>query len=76
MRHWPFASAETHRLFDLAELERALRDGGFRDETMAIASVRITQRVAGLIATATVKPLGERQPPEEETPTRGTFDHR
>ena len=59
MRHWPFAGAETHRLFDRAELERALRDGGFRDETVAIASVRITRRIAGLIATATVKPFGE-----------------
>ena len=56
MRHWPIASAETHHLFDRAELERALRDSGFRDETVSIATVCITRRIAGLIATATLNP--------------------
>jgi ubiquinone/menaquinone biosynthesis C-methylase UbiE len=56
MCHWPFAGAETHRLFDLAELERALRHGDFPDWTVSIATVRITRRIAGLIATATLNP--------------------
>jgi ubiquinone/menaquinone biosynthesis C-methylase UbiE len=54
MRRWPFAGAETHRLFDPAELESALRDSGFHDGTVATASVRITRRIPGLIATATL----------------------
>jgi hypothetical protein len=58
MRRWPFADAETHRLFDCAELRRTLRHGDFRHETVAISSVQITRRIAGLIATVTMKPGG------------------
>jgi ubiquinone/menaquinone biosynthesis C-methylase UbiE len=55
MRRWPFADPETHRLFDSAELRRALRLGGFRDEAVAINSVQITRRIVGLITTVTLK---------------------
>jgi SAM-dependent methyltransferase len=56
MCRWPFADAETHRLFDCAELGRALRHGDFRHETVTITKVQITRRIAGLIATVTMKP--------------------
>jgi len=57
MRRWPFAGEETHRLFDRAKLERELRDSDFRVDTVAITNIRITRRIAGLITTATAKPL-------------------
>jgi ubiquinone/menaquinone biosynthesis C-methylase UbiE len=49
MRRWPFASAETHRLFDRDDLARALQEASFCD--VAIRTVRITRRIVGLIAT-------------------------
>jgi ubiquinone/menaquinone biosynthesis C-methylase UbiE len=58
MRRWPFADPETHRLFDYAELNRALRHGGFCDAAVAVTSVPITPQIAGLIATVTMKREG------------------
>lgn len=55
MRRWRFADPETHRLFDRLQITDALRAGGFRDEMIAVRTVRITRRIAGLIATIGIR---------------------
>ena len=51
MRRWKFADPTTHRLFDAPALTRVLRSGGFGDERIAVASVKLLPGITGLIAT-------------------------
>jgi len=55
MRRWPFARAETHRLFDRAEVTCCFRDAGFAQTDFGIVPVRISRFVTGLIATARLR---------------------
>jgi SAM-dependent methyltransferase len=53
MRTWPFASSETHRLFDADMLRQAMIDGGFLASEIEVRPVRLTRGVKGLIGVAT-----------------------
>lgn len=51
MRHWRFASAETHRLFDTESLTDCLRTGPFAGCRIAVSAVELQLGIVGLIAT-------------------------
>jgi SAM-dependent methyltransferase len=53
MHCWKFAGPETHRLYDAADLHRALQQAGIDVGLIRIRKVRIIGRVQGLIATFT-----------------------
>ncbi len=51
MRHWRFAGAETHRLFDTERLTACLRVGPFAECRISIDAVELHLGIVGLIAT-------------------------
>jgi SAM-dependent methyltransferase len=52
MRHWPFASRHTHRLFDSSRLTALLVDAGFSADRIRSDGVDAGFGVAGLLAVA------------------------
>jgi SAM-dependent methyltransferase len=52
MIKWPFASADTHRIFDRAELLDLLERAGFRRSDIDIQNVRLPLGIEGLLAIA------------------------
>lgn len=52
MERWAFARAGFHRLFDRAELETALAQGGFARQSISIKDHRVAPGIRGLVAYA------------------------
>jgi ubiquinone/menaquinone biosynthesis C-methylase UbiE len=52
MIKWPFASPETHRLYDRDELLDLLQGAGFRRSEITIKDVKLPLGINGLLATA------------------------
>jgi SAM-dependent methyltransferase len=52
MRDWKFSGPDTHRLYDVEELNRLLRQGGFGYRDIFIEKVRLPFGVRGLVAAA------------------------
>lgn len=52
MRGWPFAGAETHRLFDADALLQTLAAGGFPTEAIEVRATALPHGVEGLVAIA------------------------
>lgn len=52
MNRWPFASPETHRLYDRNELLDLLKGAGFRSSNIEIKDVLLPFGIKGLLATA------------------------
>ena len=52
MTKWPFAGAETHRLYDHDELLNLLEGGGFQRSDIQIECCHLSLGVKGLLATA------------------------
>lgn len=52
MQNWPFAGANTHRLYDTGDLVASMVSAGFAASTIAVAECRLPLGVTGLIATA------------------------
>lgn len=50
MRNWKFASGATHRLFDAAALEAALKQSAFGGDDLAVRAVTVDMGVPGLLA--------------------------
>lgn len=59
MRRWRFAEPQTHRLFDRDALAAMLRSGGFAEEQVAIAAVRVLAGVPGWVAAARHRPADD-----------------
>ncbi|WP_414461538.1 class I SAM-dependent methyltransferase [Hyphomicrobium sp. DY-1] len=52
MRKWKFSGSDTHRLYDAADLNRTLRQGGFDDRNIFIETIRLPFGMRGLVAAA------------------------
>jgi ubiquinone/menaquinone biosynthesis C-methylase UbiE len=66
MRHWKFAGAETHRLYDAESLPAALVCAGFDRRQVFVQKVRIVGSIYGVLTTFT-----------RDAPTRvGLFHHK
>lgn len=50
MRHWKFADAGTHRLFDVADVETALIEAGFAPDHFSVERVPMRGGVIGILA--------------------------
>jgi SAM-dependent methyltransferase len=57
MRKWKFAGIDTHRLFDAAGLEAALRQAPFEDSDVHVQQLTLSAGVRGLLATIAVPNL-------------------
>ncbi len=54
MRHWKFASPDTHRLFDRAALARVLEEAGFDRRRVCVEEIDVMAQVRGLLATCSM----------------------
>jgi len=57
MRKWKFARSDTHRLFDAAGLEAALRHAPFEDSDVHVQQLTLSAGIRGLLATIAVPNL-------------------
>jgi ubiquinone/menaquinone biosynthesis C-methylase UbiE len=53
---WPFAGEDTHRSYDRDELVAAINSGGFAEDEITVATVRLPLGVSGLLATVVKQP--------------------
>lgn len=56
MRHWKFAGAPTHRLFDQDTLRHELEQGGFSPDHVTVMEIALPGNVSGLMAMASKRP--------------------
>ena len=52
MENWPFCEPETHRLFNEADIEALLMQGGFPRDDIHLAACRLAFGIEGIIALA------------------------
>jgi ubiquinone/menaquinone biosynthesis C-methylase UbiE len=58
MRNWKIADSQTHRLFDVHDVNKALIEGGFSVEEVQVSEIKLTGNVVGLLAVIHDKRLG------------------